>query len=133
VEDVSGNHPGGLEPTCDGEEYVFVALPGPVDGPEPVATVAEPEGLTVVLRRRDADSCGLAYDFVAARIVLAARTELDAVGVTAAFASVLAELGISCNVVAGVHHDHLFVPYGRASDAVAAIAGIRWLPGEPGS
>jgi hypothetical protein len=115
-----------LLPSCDREEYVFVTVERLPDGVEPVATVAEPEGLTAVVRRDDADRLGLEYEFVAARIVLEALTGLDEVGVTAAVAGALAELGIGCNVFAGIHHDHLFVPYDRAAEAVAAVAGLPW-------
>src|SRR5215831_171313 len=109
-----------LNPSFDRDEYVFVTVERVPDGLEPVAMVREPEGLTVVLRREDADRRGLAYDFVAAWIVLGALTRLDEVGVTATFATALAALGIGCNVIAGVHHDHVFVPYDRAPEAVDA-------------
>jgi len=39
-------------------------------------------------------------------------------------ASALAQAGLSCNVVAGFHHDHLFVPYHRAADALGALAAL---------
>ena len=103
---------------------MFATIERVPDGVEPVATVIEPEGATVVLRRDEADRLGLAYDYVAARIVLGAETDLADVGVTAAFATALARLGIGCNVMAGVHHDHVFVPYDRAAEAVEAIAAL---------
>src|SRR5262245_61749491 len=115
-----------LHPSCDHDQYVFATVQRLPGGVEPVATVREPEGLTIVVRREDADRRGLAYDFVAAWIVLECPTDLQQVGLTAAFATVLAELRIPCNVIAGVHHDHLFVPHDRASEAVAAIAGLPW-------
>jgi hypothetical protein len=113
-----------LEPDCDQEEYVFVALPSADTGVGAVATVQEPEGLSGILPRTEADRRGLAYDYVAARIVLGAQTDLDAIGVTAAVASELARLGISCNIVAGLRHDHVFVPHEQAPEAVAAIARL---------
>jgi hypothetical protein len=36
----------------------------------------------------------------------------------------LARAGLSCNVVAGYHHDHLFVPYDRAAEAVQVLDAL---------
>jgi hypothetical protein len=33
----------------------------------------------------------------------------------------LAGAGIACNVVAGYHHDHLFVPWERREEALAIL------------
>ena len=52
------------------------------------------------------------------------HSALEAVGLTAAFASALGQAGISCNVIAGYYHDHLFV--GR-SDAERAMDVLRQL------
>jgi hypothetical protein len=113
----------GLQPELQPGEYVFVTVPEGVPlGVAPVATVVEPEGLTLVLTREDADSAGLAYDYVAGWITLGVQTTLQQVGLTASFAGRLAEAGISCNVVAGFHHDHLFVPRDRADEAVVLLA-----------
>jgi hypothetical protein len=43
------------------------------------------------------------------------------VGLTAAVATVLAEAGIACNMVAGHHHDHAFVPDDRVDEAVSLL------------
>ena len=69
----------------------------------------EAEGYTVVLNRQVADSLALDYNFVASWITLTVHSALDAVGLTAAFSNALAQNGISCNVVAGYYHDHIFV------------------------
>ncbi|CCA53561.1 hypothetical protein SVEN_0274 [Streptomyces venezuelae ATCC 10712] len=58
---------------------------------------------------------------MAARITLRVHSALDAVGLTAAVAGALAEAGLSCNVVAGFHHDHLFVEHARAQEALAVL------------
>jgi len=46
-------------------------------------------------------------------ITLMVHSALDSVGLTAAVTRQLADEGISCNVVAGYFHDHLFVPADR--------------------
>jgi hypothetical protein len=111
-----------LRPQLHPGQYVFVTVPEGVPlGVAPVVTVVEPEGLTLVLPQDDADHAGLAYDYVAAWITLGVQTTLDELGITAAFSARLADAGISCNVVAGFHHDHLFVPNDRADEAVALL------------
>lgn len=87
----------------------------------PVVTVAEPEGVTVVVAQEEADALGLRYEYVAAWITLHIHSALEAVGLTAAVAVRLAEEGISCNVVVGFHHDHLFVGADDADRAVRAL------------
>ncbi|MGW6837122.1 ACT domain-containing protein [Streptomyces sp. NPDC054949] len=116
----------GVRPELNEGTYVFCTVPGPTapDGVTPVATVLEPEGLTLVLRREDADAAGLAYDYTAGWITLRVHSALDAVGLTGAFAAELAAHGLSCNVIAGYHHDHLFVAAERAAEAVAVLEGL---------
>ena len=89
------------------------------------AVVREEQGTTVVLAVEDAERLGLDVEFVSAWLTLAVQSSLEAVGLTAAFSRVLADAGIACNVVAGVHHDHLLVPVDRVDDAVAAIERLR--------
>ncbi len=67
---------------------------------------------------------GWAYDFVAAMITLKVRSRLDTVGLTAVVSSLLANAGISCNVVAGYFHDHLFVPVERAGEALELLGRL---------
>jgi len=113
----------GMAPELVAGEYVFVLSPSPgmPDGLHPVATVSEDEGLTLVLPRHEADRAGLHYDYLAARITLRVHSDLAAVGLTAALSTRLADAGISCNVIAGYHHDHLFVPVSQAAEAMATL------------
>ncbi|NBM17448.1 ACT domain-containing protein [Streptomyces sp. GC420] len=112
----------GMRPELHSGRFVFTTVTGGVpDGVAPVVTVAEQEGTTLVLRREEADAAGLPYAYVAGWITLRVHSALDAVGLTAAVARELAAAGLSCNVVAGYHHDHLFVPYERAEEAVALL------------
>ncbi|MFE1799955.1 MULTISPECIES: ACT domain-containing protein [unclassified Streptomyces] len=113
----------GMEPALHPGRYVFTTVPGSTAPPglSPVVTVVEDEGLTLVVAQEDADAARLPYDYVAGWITLRIHSALDAVGLTAAVAHALAEEGLSCNVVAGFHHDHLFVPHERAAEAVALL------------
>jgi uncharacterized protein len=111
-----------MRPELNEGRYVFTTVEGDVpSGVTPVVTVAEQEGLTLVVRQEEADAAGVAYDYVAGWITLRIHSALDAVGLTAAVSRELADAGLSCNVVAGYHHDHLFVPYEQASRAVAVL------------
>ncbi|MEU7006485.1 ACT domain-containing protein [Streptomyces sp. NPDC046332] len=115
----------GMRPELNPGRYVFTTVDGPAPaGVAPVVTVAESEGLTLVVRQEEADAAGLAYDYAAAWITLRIHSALDAVGLTAAVARELARAGLSCNVVAGFHHDHLFVEHARADEALAALKDL---------
>lgn len=112
----------GMRPVLHPGEYVYCTLPARVPaGLRPVVMVAEEEGVTVVVPQEEAELLGLRYEYVAAWITLQIHSALDAVGLTAAVATRLAEQGISCNVVAGFHHDHLFVPADKAGRALLAL------------
>ncbi len=107
-----------MEPVLFPEPYGFAVLKGAV--PEGVfATVAEAEGLSVL-----APLAVMGGGEAWARISLTVHSDLAAVGLTAAFAGALGREGISCNVIAGVHHDHLFVPWDRREAAMMALRGL---------
>lgn len=110
-----------MRPELNDGEWVFCSVSELPPGVEPIATIREPEGLSVVVARATADMHGWAYGFVAEWITLTVHSALDAVGLTAAVATRLTEHDISCNVVAGRLHDHLFVPADRADEAVAVL------------
>lgn len=122
-----------MAPVRQPGEWVFASVASAPPGVTPVVTVTEDEGLTIVVARDDADRLGLAHDFVAAWITLQVHSALAAVGLTAAVAGALAEVGISANVVAGFHHDHLFVPVDRADEAVAALLALSLASQPPSS
>lgn len=113
---------GSMHPVLRDGDYVYAlwphgkALEGDIE-----AAVREAEGLTVVLRREEAGRLGLSYDFVAAWITLQIHSALDAVGLTAAVSSALTAAGISCNVLAGFHHDHLLVPSAERGHAMEVL------------
>lgn len=116
-----------MRPALDPATYVWASVDGLAAAGaliDAVATVREAEGLTLVLTHEAAARHGLDAEFPCRRITLTVHSSLEAVGLTAAFARALTEAGISANVVAGFHHDHLFVPADRADDAMAALRGL---------
>jgi len=113
-----------LSPVLSGEPYVFTVVPEPPPGVVMFAAILEDEGLTLVLTKADADLAGLPYTYVAARITLGVQSELGEVGLTARVSRVLADSGISCNVIAGSAHDHLFVDWWRGEQALALLCQL---------
>ncbi|MGQ7959073.1 ACT domain-containing protein [Pseudomonas sp. SP16.1] len=115
-----------LQPQLNPGQYVFCTLAADADltALSPLASMREDEGLSLVLPREQADAHGLPYDYVAAWITLRVHSSLAAVGLTASFSAALAHAGISCNVVAGAHHDHLFVPTERAEKALSTLRAL---------
>jgi predicted N-acetyltransferase YhbS len=115
----------GMHPVQRTGEYVYVLWPhGRPLAPAIEAAVREAEGLTVVLPRAEADKEGLSYDFVGAWITLEIHSALEAVGLTAAVSKALTDARISCNVLAGFHHDHLLVPVADAPRALEVLAEL---------
>ncbi len=100
-----------MEPVLNEGEYVFVSVSDITTIPRAmtICEMREKEGITVVLAKKDAIALGLAFEFVAAWITLNIHSALEAVGLTAAFATALGKNDISCNVIAGYYHDHIFV------------------------
>jgi len=113
-----------MAPLLDPESYVFAMSPDMVLAARALATIREAEGLSVILTRAEARAAGLPDDAPMRRITLTVHSALDGVGLTAAVAQALAVRAIPCNVVAGFHHDHLFVPEAQAGDAMAALAAL---------
>ncbi|MEO1161346.1 MAG: ACT domain-containing protein [Pseudomonadota bacterium] len=106
--------------------YVFATLP---DNSVPANITPrmifrEAEGTTLVLRKTEAEACGLAYEFPCRMITLDVHSSLEAVGFIAHIASELARHDMGVNPVSGFFHDHLFVPDGREQDAMRILERI---------
>ena len=116
-----------MRPELHSGRYAFVTLPPDcsLDQNRIVASIREPEGLSVIMAEEDAADLGLPVAFIAAWITLTVHSDLAAVGLTAAFSTALGQAGISCNVVAGVHHDHLFVPAGQEQKAMQVLHALQ--------
>lgn len=112
-----------LSPRLNPGEFVFccVSDPAVLSNAQALGSFQEREGTTLILAREEAERLGLPYDYVAAWITLEVHSALAAVGLTAAFASALGRANISCNVIAGYHHDHLFVAHADAERAMNVL------------
>lgn len=87
----------------------------------------EEEGWTVVLRKAMAEQLGIPFTYTARWLTLSVHSSLEAVGLTAAFSNALAKDHISCNVVAGYYHDHIFVAPEDAERAMAVLVSARGM------
>jgi hypothetical protein len=115
-----------MNPELNDGDYVFcnVTDASMLKSTDVLGSFREREGLTVIIERQQAEALGLSFNYVAAWITLNVHSALEAVGLTAAFASALGQAGISCNVIAGFYHDHLFV---GKDDAHKALSVLRQL------
>ena len=57
-------------------------------------------------------------------ITLRIHSSLAAVGLTAAVSGALAAEGISANMIAGFHHDHILLPAADADRALDILKGL---------
>lgn len=101
----------GLSPKLNDGEYVFTSIKNIelLNTSEVICTFKEKEGFTLILERSRADQLGLRYNFIASWITLEVHSSLNAVGLTSLVTTELANNEISCNVIAGYYHDHIFV------------------------
>lgn len=113
-----------LKPFLHDGVYIFADVPDGAIPTDAVAMFREREGATIVLPEDAATRLGLRPLFRAAWVELSQDTGLGDLGITAAFSRVLADAGISCNVFAANHHDHIFVPFDRGADAVKLLEKI---------
>jgi uncharacterized protein len=112
-----------MRPVLHDGEYVFCVVddlvrisPGDI-----MMLFKEKEGVTIIVEKSVAARSGLSCSAVFSWISLTVHSSLEAVGLTAAFSRALANEGISCNVVAGYHHDHIFVPLNDSDRAIMAL------------
>ena len=114
-----------MSPKLLDDEYVFCSVENGQYGDfidlSPLATYMEAEGLTLVVTKDNADKAELEYESVFKCITLLIHSSLEAVGLTAAVSTKLAENGISANVVAAYYHDHIFVQSVKAELALDAL------------
>jgi hypothetical protein len=101
-----------LDPRVSPERYTFELTGSAVLAADMFAIIREDEGVTAI---RQSPSGHWAH------IAIGVLSDLESVGLTAALSKRLADAGISANVVAALHHDHIFVPWDRREEALAVL------------
>ena len=116
-----------LHPKLNDGNYVFCSVPDAsnVASLPCIGSFLESEGTTLILSRDIADRNGMSYDLIFCWITITVHSALDAYGLTAAMTTALADAEISCNVVAGYYHDHLFIPQKEGPRAMDVLKNLQ--------
>ena len=108
----------GMRPELQPGEFAFIVWPLEKKWPEGTrASCVEAEGLSLVVPIAAAPSKSVAMRCITLQVL----SSLEGVGLTAAASDALAKNNIPANMVAGYHHDHVYVPSGMAKEAVAIL------------
>jgi hypothetical protein len=122
-----------MNPVLNEGNYVFSTITNldNIKKEEILFFFRERESITVALRKEVADAYHLVYGTIMSWITLTVHSSLDAVGLTAAFSAILAKEHISCNVVAGYYHDHIFVAQKDAQKSINALKILTTAKSQP--
>lgn len=114
-----------MSPALHEGEFIFASIKDAsadyVVSLQPIATFYESEGCSLILHKHIAEQHNIEYSGRYRCITLTVHSSLDAVGLTAAVSTKLAEANISANVVAAFYHDHIFVPFDDTQQALASL------------
>jgi uncharacterized protein len=121
-----------MKPYLHRDTYVYTELPYengaalPALLPHLHTLTTEREAMSLLLPRSVAKENGLPINLSPrlSHIELTVRSGLEGVGLTAAVSAALSAGEIACNIVAGVRHDHLFVPEERAAMAMDVLKAL---------
>lgn len=109
--------------------FVFVTFKDAEKGADfaadALSSFREDEGLSMILPVDLAQKSGLNTDQPMRCITLNVFSALDGVGLTSAVSGALGEQGIPCNMVAGFHHDHVFVPSDMCDRALQVLNALQ--------
>jgi hypothetical protein len=116
----------GMSPQLNKGEFVFVTVKdtSKINRNDTISEFKEHEGTTLIIERKKADTLKLEYHFIVSWITLNIHSALEAVGLTAAISKALTEQNISCNIVAGFYHDHIFVDKNDANNALEILRNL---------
>ena len=114
-----------MSPACDNTMYGFATLDKTMFSSlsfDPKCMFVEEEGITVIATIDALVDSNIECMGPFACITLTVHSSLEAVGLTAAFATALGQANISANVVAAYYHDHIFVDWAD-KDAALRVLG----------
>lgn len=116
-----------MSPACDKVMYGFATLPSK-DFKNlsfmPKCMFQEAQGMTVIATIDEFVDNNIECMGPFACITLTIHSSLDAVGLTAAFATALGDAKISANVVAAYYHDHIFVAWEDRDNAITTLNAL---------
>jgi uncharacterized protein len=127
-----------LEPILAPDKYVFISVPYDfakyhVDITslliqQCLSLHREKEGLSLVITQNELDKFTCKFQRVSKTsygcITLNVLSDLESVGLTAAVAQCLADIGVSANMIAGYFHDHILIPSSDVEKAFLALSGL---------
>ena len=112
-----------LQPLLADQIYVYCLLSYnlPFDLTLALSSFRETEGLSLILEQKIADQYNLFYESTFRLISLRCHSSLEAIGLTAAVSTALANADISCNMIAAFSNDHILVPSGTEERAMKVL------------
>tara|TARA_B100000575_G_C23143456_1_gene666402 strand:+ start:3227 stop:3592 length:366 start_codon:yes stop_codon:yes gene_type:complete len=116
-----------LKPKLNPGKYVFCKTKNlnKLEESNIISIFKEGKNITVITKKEYAELANLEFYFVCAWITLKIKSTLDSHGLTYIFSKALYNKEISCNVIAGYEHDHIFVPYEKKDEALGILSGIK--------
>lgn len=118
-----------LNPSISTDTFVFVAINNQsllkALGYDPIAFFKEPEGITLVLRKEEADNNMLAYDKELCRITFNAPYHFECAGFNAIIASALAKAGIGVTPLKTLYKRSLLVDKDDAHTALEILRSVQ--------
>ena len=113
-----------MSPSCDNQMYGFATMDKASFNAlsiVPKCVFVEDEGFTVIATIDELVDNNIECMGPFACITLTVHSSLEAVGLTAAFATALGDADISANVVAAYYHDHIFVDWADKQAAMTVL------------
>jgi len=114
-----------MNPILDDKEYLYLTFSEEnfkkINIQEIKFFFREKEWITVILEK---NSLYKNYNKIWSLITLQVHSSLDAIWFTAEFSKILKNNNISCNVVAGYFHDHIFVDKSDWEKAVNILKNV---------